>query len=119
MIYTIIYQCFRICSNSVSFNLEMHKVKDIFNKNGYPLSFFDRCLKKFLSSRDKELVSTVEKKKLVLFLPFLGIISLQTRTKLRKSLSKLLGCCEISFIFKTDRRLSSIFRFKDSIPKEL
>ena len=57
--------------------------------------------------------------KLTLIVPFLGCISLQTRTKLRKSLMKLLHCCEITFIFKTDRRLCSIFRFKDRVPKDV
>ena len=41
----------------------------------------------------KENTLTVEKKPLVLVLPYLGSISLQTRLKLKKSLENILNCC--------------------------
>ena len=43
----------------------------------------------------KETTLTVEKKPLVLVLPYLGSISLQTRTKLKKSLK---NCCKFKLI---------------------
>ena len=97
------------------------KRTNIFKKNGYPLSFIEKCIRKFVASRRKVnvQVSTVEKKRLLLVLPFLGNVSVQTMTKLKKTIRKVLNCCEIDFVFKTDCRLSSLFRFKDIVPGDL
>ena len=62
---------------------------------------------------------TVEKKTLLLSLPYLGEISLQTRTKLRKSLKGLLNSCELQIVFKSQRRLLNVFRFKDRLPRDI
>ena len=65
----------------------------------------------------KETTLTVEKKPLVLVLPYLGSISLQTRTKLKKSLKNILNCCKLQIVFKDKTRLGNNFHFKDQIPK--
>ena len=52
-------------------------------------------------------------------LPYLGIISLQTRTKLQQVLKGVLNCCKLEIVFKCQRRLSNSFRYKDPIPKVL
>ena len=62
---------------------------------------------------------TVEKKTLFLSLPYLGEISLQTRTKLKKSLKGLLNFCKIQIVFRSQRKLSNVFRFKDRLPSDL
>ena len=59
------------------------------------------------------------KKTLFLFLPYLGPLSLQTRTKLRKSLKDILNCCKLQIVFKSQNKLAKAFRFKDRTPKEL
>ena len=48
----------------------------------------------------KKTTLTVEKKPLVLVLPYFGSISLQTRTKLKKSLKNILNCCKLQIVFK-------------------
>ena len=53
-------------------------------------------------------VTTVDKKTLILS-------SLQIRTKLRKSLS-ILNCRKLQIAFKSQRKLTNVFRFKDRIP---
>ena len=59
------------------------------------------------------------KKTLFLVLPYLGLLSLQTRTKLRKSLKGILNCCKLQIVFESQNKLAKAFRFKDRIPKEL
>ena len=66
-----------------------------------------------------EYVPTVEKKRLLLVLPFLVIISLQTRTKLQEALKGVLNCCKLEIVFKGKTRLSNSFRYKNPIPKDL
>ena len=60
-------------------------------------------------------VTTVEKKTLILSLPYLGYISLQIRNKLRKSFKGILNCCKFQIAFKSQRKLA-VFRFKDCLP---
>ena len=97
MIYTLVVRCFRICSDWNKFHKEIIFLKDIFLKNGYPTSFIDKCFKTLLDQLfiKKPQVLTVEKKTLTLVLPFLGNLSLQTKTKLQNVLKRVLGCCKI------------------------
>ena len=64
-------------------------------------------------------VTTVEKKTLVLSLPYLGGISLQIRNKLKKSFKGILNCCKLQIVFKSQRKLANVFRFKDCLPFDL
>ena len=84
-------------------------------------SFIDKCFKTFLDQLfiKKPQVLTVEKKTLTLVLPFLGNLSLQTKTKLQNVLKRVLGCCKIQIVFKSQMNLSNVFRFKDRLPYEL
>ena len=99
----------------------MVKLTDVFKNNGYPENFINNCFKVFLDNkyRIQEKVITVPKKTLFLVLPYLGPLSLQTRTKLRKSLKGILNCCKLQIAFKSQNKLAKAFRFKDRIPKEL
>ena len=69
--------------------------------------------------RVREKVITVPKKTFFLVLPYLEPLSLQTRTKLKKSLKGILNCCKLQIVFKSQNKLAKTFRFKDRIPKEL
>ena len=63
-------------------------------------------------------VITVRQKTLFLVLPYLGALSLQTRTKLRKPPKGILNCYKLKIVFK-EKKKKKPFRFKDNIPKEL
>ena len=88
--------------------------------NGNPENFIDNCFKVFLDNkcRIQEKVITVPTKTLFLVLPYLGPLSLQTRTELCKSLKRILNCCKLQIVFKSQNKLAKTFRFKDRIPKE-
>ena len=96
-------------------------LKEIFQRNGYPKSFIDKCFKKFLDRLHiiKSTSATVGKKALRLVLPYLGPISLQVRTKIRNTMKNNLNCCKLQVIFKNARKISNIFRFKDRVPYDL
>ena len=64
-------------------------------------------------------LTTFEKKTLYLSLPYLGEISLQARTKLKKSRKGLLISCKLQIVFKSQRKLLNVFRFKDHLPFDL
>ena len=121
LLHTLLYRCFRICSDWTKFHLELVKLTDVFKNNGYPENFINNCFKVFLDKkyRAREKMITVPKKTLFLVLPYLGPLSLQTRTKLRKPLKGILNCCKLQIVFKSQNKLAKTFRFKDRIPKEL
>ena len=100
---------------------ELNFLKQVFLRNGYPLSFIDKCFKMVINKLviKRPQVTTVEKKTLILSLPYLGDISLQTRTKLRKSFKSILNCCKFQIVFKSQRKLANVFRFKDRLPFDL
>ena len=62
---------------------------------------------------------TFEMKPIVLVLSYLGLISLKTRTKLKKSLKNFHNCCKTQIFSKNKTRLGNNFHFKDYIPKYL
>ena len=64
-------------------------------------------------------ILTVEQMPFVLVLPYLSSISLQTRTKLKKSLNKIFNFCKLQIVFKNETKLGNKFHFKDQIPKDL
>ena len=100
-LHTLLYRCFQICSDWTKFHLELVKLIDVFKNNGYPENFINNCFKVFLDKkyRIQEQVITVPKKTLFLVLPYLGPLSLQTRTELRKSLKGILNCCKLQVVF--------------------
>ena len=110
-VYTLAYRCLRIYSSWTKLDNELVCLKEIFLKNGYPEDFIKKCSKKFMDNIHvvKETTLTVEKKPLVLLLPYLGSIYLQTRTKLKKSLKNILNCCKVQIVFKSKTRLGNNF----------
>ena len=87
-IYTLTYRCFRICSSWTKLQTELLFPKQIFLKNCCPQNFINRCFKIFLNNIHvvEQNILRLEKKPLVLVLPYVGSVSLQTRNKLKKSL---------------------------------
>ena len=82
------------------------------------IKLIDSCIKNFFNKRffEKPVTLTAEKKDLVIDLSFLGILSLDLRTRLKNSISKSLPFCKIRVIFKSSTRISNFFQFKDKMP---
>ena len=104
-----------------NFHIEVELLRSIFKCNNYPVNIIDQCIKKFFDKFyvPKQIVPTVPKKELLVVLPYLGTFSLNLRKRLYKSVSKSLPQCNIKVIFQSKNRLSSFFKFKDSIPLHL
>ena len=49
-VYTLVYRCFRICSNWTQFHTELTFLEGMFQKNGYSENFIDKCFMKFLNN---------------------------------------------------------------------
>ena len=120
MIYTLVFRCFSIWSNRTNFHNELVFLKDIF-KNGYPISFKDKCFKTFFDwvHLKRPQVLTVEKKTLTLVLPFLWKLFLQIKTKLQKILKRTWSCSKIQIVFKNQINITNVSHFNDCLPSDL
>ena len=58
-------------------------------------------------------------KGLLVVLPYLGVISLQTTTKLQQAFKGVLNYCKLEIAVKYQTKFSNSFRSKDPIPKDL
>ena len=67
----------------------------------------------------KQVYLIAPKKELLIILPFLGTMSSNLKGKLQTSFSNSLPQCNIKVILKSTNHLSSLFCFKNAIPKEL
>ena len=69
-----LHRCFHITSSYEKFNNEINALKQIFKLKRYPIQFIDRCIKQFLQKLyvTKAIQDTVNKKQLLIVLPFLG-----------------------------------------------
>ena len=54
-----------------------------------------------------------------MILPFLGSTSWQVKNELTRTFRKILPFCKLKLVFKTTKRLSSFFSFKDKLPAAL
>ena len=101
-------------------HIQLLFLKQIFLKNGQPENFIKKSFKKnFVNIHVLETTLTVEKEPLILVLPYLGLISLQTRTMLKKSLKNILNCCKLQIVFKNKTRLGKNFDFKGRLLKDI
>ena len=74
LVYTLLHCCFNITSSYEKFHNEINALKQVLKLNGYPTQFIDRCMKQFLQKLylTKAIQGTVNKKQLLIVLPFLG-----------------------------------------------
>ena len=110
MIYTLIYRCFQICCNWSMFRQQLILLREIFQKNGYPENFIDRCFKVLLNSIHilKEKVPTIEKD-----------TSANKSFLIQELYNCKLGlnCSKLQVILKLQNTLCNNFRFKDLVPQ--
>ena len=121
LIETLLHRCFRLCSSYENFHWEIETLKSIFKHNNYPQNFVNQCIKKFLSKVfiKKELNFMVPKKELILVLPYLGELSFDLRTRLRRTIERNLPYCKLKIIFRSKCRLNTLFQFKDLLEKKI
>ena len=81
-----------------------------------PLSII--VLKRFWITNIEKVI-TVPKKPLFLVLPYLGPLTLETRTKVKKIHEGILNCCRLQILLKGQNKLANVFHLKDRIPKQL
>ena len=117
----MLHRAFKLCSNFELFHQEIENLKNIFRNNGYPVNFSDFCIKKYLNNLyvKKKVYLLAPKKQLTCVLPFLGKKSLQLRSRLVSSVNKTVRFCYLKVVFRSQRKLNTLFRFKDTLNKKI
>ena len=119
LISTLLFRCYQLTSTSQAFHREVERIRGILAKNSYPLEFVDQCVAAFLNKRYKVKPQTVEKRSQVVVLPYLGKLSLEIRNRLQRYVNKHISNVKLLVIFRSNRRLKTLFRFKDTLPQQL
>ena len=121
LVYTLLHRCFNITSSYEKFDNEINALKQILKLYGYHTQFIDRCIKQFLQKLyvTKAIQDTVNKKQLLMVLPFLGAQSFLVRRRVQSCIRNTIPYCSLRILFQSKTRLSSLFWFKDIISKEI
>ena len=121
LVYTLLHCCFNITSSYEKFHNEINTLKQILKLNGYPTQFIDRSIKQFLQKLyvTKTIQDTVNKKQLLIVLPFLGVQSFLVRKRIESCIRNIIPYCSLRIVCQSKTRLSSLFWFKDIMPKEI
>ena len=59
------------------------------------------------------------RRELTFILPFLGKLSFDLRTRVRRTIERDLPYCKLKIIFRSKFRLKTLFRFKDPLEKKI
>ena len=96
-------------------------MKDIFKYNRYPDNFIGSCIERFFHKLyvTIKVYNSLEKKQVSIASRFLGEMSYDVRKWLQTCVKYHLPMCTVRTAFQSKTRLSSLFKFKDCIPKNL
>ena len=121
LIETLLHRSFRLCPNYESFHREIETLKSITKRNTHPHNLVNHCIKKFLNKLfiQRDLNFTVPKREFICILPYLGKVSLDLRTKLRRTIESNLPICILKIIFRSKCGLNTFFHFKDSLETKI
>ena len=112
MLFTLLHKAFKLCSNFERFHQEIDKLKTVFENYGYPKSFVDFYIKKYLDKVfiKKKVVLKASKKELICVFLFLGKKSMQLRTRLVNSIESNLKFWKLKVNFQSPCKLNPLFR---------
>ena len=115
------FAAFQFAPTTPYFICKVRKLREILKRNNYSSGIIEQFIKSFLNKLyvPKKVIATVPKKQLFIVLPYLGTSSSNIKRKLRTCFKNSLPHCNSKIILKSTNHLSSLFDFKDVIPKEL
>ena len=118
LIKCLVHRAFKISSSYIIFHNEINKIKNILEKNMYPIFVIDNQIKRFLEMQYTTInnENTVNNnKKVYLKLPYIGTFSNATKIKLNQICDKYCKNTNVVVAF-SPLKIGSFFSCKDSIP---
>ena len=119
LIRTLIDRAYKINSSWGGFDVDCNAIKNILQKNNFPLNMVNSGIRAYLDSlhEQKEQVQNPPEARFFK-LPFTGKYSSYTKKKLQNVLEKYCKDISVKLVFTTFK-IGSMFSLKDSIPNDL
>lgn len=122
LVRCLLHSARKICSSDKLFDQEVNYLQRLFASNGYPRFFFDRALKKFLSSQsqvggENDMDSVDADRRYVFGVPFIGKASKEYKNKIADLIKEHLQV-DIDTYY-TSCKVSSFFSLKSKVPFSL
>ena len=113
LVNTLIYRSWRICSSFELFDRDLKFIKSTLLCNGYPYSFIDSCVNRFLHRQYNAppVVQGPEQEKLYIFLPYTSD-SVTLKRHLTRLLNVLIPSIQLITVFRPSHQLSRLSRLK-------
>ena len=123
LVNCLVHRAWKLCSSYEGFHKEMEVVKSILLDNGYPLSFVEGCINRYLcrlysnscNSTDL-LMFGPDKKSVYIGLPYIGICSSKLKRQLERLLSNVAPWTKLSAVFTPAYQLSNLCKLKCNLP---
>ena len=123
LVKCLLRRAWNICSDEPLFNQDWETIKSNLMKNQYPENLLNAIKKNFVekmkTSHQKTVTQTVEKKEILLILPFHGKLSSILDKRLSSLLRDAYPQVNLKVIFRTTFRIANLFVFKDKLPLRL
>ena len=124
LIKTLVYRAWNICSDTARFNNDVDIIKTNLLKNQFPKTLLNTIVKNFVEKMntvepEQEKPPSVEKKEVMLVLPYYGTLSESFDKSLKSLVEKAYNQVKLRVVFRTTYRLANLFNVKDVIPKSL
>ena len=121
LVRTLIYRAYMIASSMAIFHVDFMSLRARLMRNGFPSHLVDKCAESVLNrhhanTRDSERPATVEKRKVVIALPYLGPLSILLRRNLVRLVHKFYPSVELRVVYRRGYRISNMFSVKDKFP---
>ena len=86
-----------------------------------PQFLMNKCIKKYLSKVfvPKRIVHTVDKKQVLLVLPFLRPLSFEFRSRLQRYFKNYMPYCSLKVVYQSRNKIFNLFNFKDVVNTKL
>ena len=122
LVKCLFFRAWNICSNRTLFDEDSQFIIENLKKNQFPEKLLDAILRNFIekmeSTENENPPVTVERKEMLLILPFHGsVLSNRLRKNLQSLFSKAYPQTVLKIIFRTTFRVTNLFMLKDKIPK--
>ena len=100
LVFCLLNRCWRICSSYELFKQEYEFVKQLLVCNGFPVQFFNRQFKNFMSKKvNREGVS---------FLPYFGVNSIKLKRQLERLINAISPLENIALYLDTLLKLTTV-----------
>ena len=122
-IKTLVYKAYHICSSYANFHCEIEFLKTFFLNNGFPTNLFYSVVNKFLfkyyePSNNDSSDDPDDARKIYFRLQYFGHQSEKMKLEMQNVLMNLVPSVKFVFILSNTRTIGSLFKFKDTLPKE-